>query len=138
VDPLPRPPTPMTATYPPILDTHTLDDATLAQCVADLFADSAAPPRLVCQVLYDLLVRRPEDADYANQEWVCMDALDLNAQVLNGGFDQWVFNGYVYRGQETVAALHTIGAVKAARLLERALRALPEPLRTQVHSGEDV
>ena len=67
-----------------------------------------------------------------------MDALDLNAQVLNGGFDQWVFNGYVYRGQEAVAALHTIGAVKAARLLERALRALPEPLRTQVHSGEDV
>lgn len=50
----------------------------------------------------------------------------LEAQVNNGGFDQYFFNSSGEYAYETLTALEQVGASKAAELLEQAIKAFPQ------------
>jgi hypothetical protein len=60
-------------------------------------------------------------AEFTDAEQVCVNAGALNYQVENGGFAQWILNGFDKRAGDTHLALLAIGAHAADHLLERAL-----------------
>jgi hypothetical protein len=108
--------------------------------LATLLADPATPARLLCDALYDDGWRRLRAARgfpwaLTRAEWACLDALAFRAQVLNGGFQQWVENGCHERALQTVEALEAIGAPRAARLLRQALAALPDDVQQAIARG---
>src|SRR5687768_10910106 len=104
-----------------------------------LLADSETPARVLCDALYDAGWQRLRAGATASAlspaEGVCMDALTVQAEVLNGGFQQWVENGYDERAHRTLAALEEIGAPRAAHLLRQALGALPERVQRAIAPG---
>ena len=60
----------------------------------------------------------------AEQVAYCVDALER--EVANGGFEQFFGNSSGDTAAETLAALETIGAMKAAALLREAMACLPQ------------
>jgi hypothetical protein len=61
----------------------------------------------------------------AHADRVFVAIWDLEAQVNDGGFHQWLFNSTGDRAVETVAALREVGASDAAALCERVFALLP-------------
>jgi hypothetical protein len=58
-------------------------------------------------------------------EKVVVDVAGLEAEVNNGGFDQFFFNSASDRAPAIVAALKAIGAFRAAEILEEACQLFP-------------
>lgn len=119
-----------------------LDHADLARHLAALLADEYASARALCRAIQASRWRRLHDAEDGEgedlltpTERVCVDALDLQTQVDNGGLQQWVENGYWGRGYQTHEGLNALGARRTARLLRKALRALPPHAKAALDAG---
>jgi hypothetical protein len=65
-------------------------------------------------------------------ELVLVDVWDLEADVNNGGFDQFFFNSAGDRAAQMIAALKIIGAAQMAAIVEEACREFPDG-----HPAED-
>ena len=70
-------------------------------------------------------------------ERICTDVWFLHLQVCNGGYSQWIENGYDERASKTVAALRTIGAERDAIRLEKALNVGRQAARKRQQCEDD-
>jgi|SRR5689334_19832506 hypothetical protein len=61
----------------------------------------------------------------SHAERVVLDVTEVEAQVNNGGFDQFFYNRSGDRAQESIAALEEIGAQETAALLKLACGRFP-------------
>lgn len=82
---------------------------------------------LIAKILPGLQAKAAErgyDA-LSHAERVFLDVTDVEAQVNNGGFDQFFYNQSGDRAQEGIAALEEIGAHETAALLKEACSRFP-------------
>lgn len=78
-----------------------------------------------------------ENLTEAEQTFVYVEALE--AEVNNGGFDQYFFNTSGKYSQETLEALKKIGAVKTYKIVEEAFRIFPEnPIPKDIEKRRDI
>jgi hypothetical protein len=79
--------------------------------------------------------RAVEVAEQAGEDSLAMDFVNLLAQVYNGGFEQYVYNGYAESYAGAIQFLRTLKS-PAARVLYSRLRAL-SPLISQAKEAND-
>jgi Domain of unknown function (DUF4375) len=90
------------------------------------------------RALYELTLSLQEKrtagglAALSAKERVILDIADLEAQVNNGGFDQFFYNSGSRRAVEMIAALRLVGAPKMAAIVERACRKFPSGMPSRV------
>lgn len=78
-----------------------------------------------------------ENLTEAEQTFVYVEALE--AEVNNGGFDQYFFNTNGKYSEETLEALKKIGAVKTYKIVQEAFRIFPEnPIPKDIEKRRDL
>lgn len=82
---------------------------------------------LIGRILPKLHAKREQrgDEELSHQEKVVIDVMALQADVMNGGFDQFFFNSAGDRAVHTMTALREIGAGATAAILEEACARFP-------------
>lgn len=141
-------PPPHSASYSPhdLADYWLMSDRELDTHLPTLLTNRAVSSQTAVFVLDVWLARRQIAAETAPQRYplskheiTCIDVLNLDGQVSNGGIEQWMYNGYAYRANETLEALRSVGANELERILEQALAVFPRVVRdrlmSQSHSG---
>jgi hypothetical protein len=127
-----------TATTTPLADASASPrDLGLEKAMADFQAQRAADGRLAPSELYSLpddrlateLWRRLELKEQAGalsaSELAIVCVMNVDAEVNNGGFDQFFFNSSGDHASETGPALRRVGLADVADLYDRALKGFP-------------
>ena len=116
-----------------------VDMARLHADLEGLYANPAASTGDICTTLGAILWMKQcasDDVSLTPAEQIYLDARELCSQVNNGGFAQWISNGYVCRASETREALTAIGAGWAVPLVDAAINALPKRLKLAIDDGD--
>ncbi len=100
--------------------------------LAELYDTPTSSWDEIAPALHDELEQRMPDGDpstlpFRFAHWYLASLADY--QIMNGGFMQWIVNGFAVNGAETIVAFREIGAPLAAHLVEQVMTALPPAFR---------